>query len=301
MTTLFTDLDNTLLYSHRHPAPGPVRWVEQLHGKPQGYLTKSTYDFFLRQDWLSVVPVTTRTPAQFARLEGMIRPFGWRDALVCNGAILLRDGREDPAWSADSRTRAAGERPAFEAAYALACAMVGADALVCVSPFLFYVKAQEPEAVLAALLDQADTGRLTLLGDGRKVYCFPRSLDKGQAVQRYRARFGRTASIAAGDSVFDLPMLEAVERCFCPEAIAGQVANPNKTVCRDGPFSDLLCAGLEALRNEETSIEKSAREVQRGGPALHPCAESYHRPVGDPGAAGGTLLPSPVPGGHHFR
>ena len=37
MTTLFTDLDNTLLYSHRHSTPEPKRWVEQLQGKPQGF------------------------------------------------------------------------------------------------------------------------------------------------------------------------------------------------------------------------------------------------------------------------
>lgn len=249
MTTLFTDLDNTLLYSHRHPYPGPRRWVEQLNGKPQGYLTERTYGFFLRQDWLSVVPVTTRTPAQFARLEGMAEAFGWRDALVCNGAILLRAGREDPAWSAQSRALSAVERPAFDAAYALACERWGE--VVCVPPFLFYVKTDAPGAVLSALLAQADTERLTLLGDERKVYCFPRSLDKGQALRRYRERFGVTSCIAAGDSAFDLPMLEAADHCFCPQTIAGQVANPNKTVCRDGIFSDLLCAGLEALRNEE--------------------------------------------------
>jgi hypothetical protein len=273
VTTLFTDLDNTLLYSHRHSTPEPKRWVEQLQGKPQGFLTESTHRFFARQEWLSVVPVTTRTPTQFARLAGMVQGFGWRDALVCNGAILLRDGQADPAWQAESEARSAAEQPAFDAAYALACALAGAENLVCVPPFLFYVKAQEPEAVLHSLQAQADTSQLVLLGDRRKVYCFPRSLDKGQAIRRYRARFGLGACIAAGDSAFDLPMLEAADHCFCPGAIAGQVANPNKTVCRDGLFSNLLCAGLEALRNEETCIEKPATEVQRGGPALHPRPE----------------------------
>lgn len=273
MTTLFTDLDNTLLYSHRHPAPGPKRWVEYLNGRPQGFLTETAYGFFSRQDWLSVVPVTTRTPAQFARLAEMVQGFGWRDALVCNGAILLREGREDPAWTAESQALSAAAQPAFAAAWALARALAGREAVVCVPPFLFYVKAEAAEAVFPVLLAQADTARLTLLGDGRKLYCFPRSLDKGRALLRYRARFGGGDCIAAGDSAFDLPMLEAAEGCFCPEAIAGQVANPNKTVCRGGIFSDLLCAGLETLRNEETSIEKPAREVQRGGPALYPRAE----------------------------
>lgn len=302
MTTFFSDLDNTLLYSHRHPLPGKPVLVETLRGKPQSFMTEKTYRYFQTLDWLSVIPVTTRTRDQFTRLEGMAEAFGWRTALVCNGSVLLRDGQEDPAWSEESRRLAAEAQPALEAAYTLACTLADPADLIDQRPFLFYIRGGDPGAVLSALQAQADLTQLTLLRDARKVYCFPQVLNKGTAVTRYRNAFGVSRVLAAGDSAFDLPMLEAADRCFCPGALSGQVENRYKTVCGAGIFSDLLCDGLETLRNEENTIDtQRQRKVQRGGTPLHPRNEDEHRGHGDPGDPGTALLPGPVPGGYPVR
>lgn len=247
MDVLFLDLDNTLLYSHRHDLPGPKRWVETLHGKPQSFLTERTYQYFKRQRRFQVVPVTTRTPQQFSRLAGLMEAFGWRNALLCNGALLLRDGQEDESWSQASRQRSAEEYPAWEAAHALAGQL--AEDIVTVPPFLFYVRTDEAEAVLAALQTRTDPERLTLLRDARKVYCFPRSLNKGTALNRCRDRFGPLFAIAAGDSAFDLPMLEQADLAFCPDALAAQLCNPHCIPCQ-GVFSEEICRGLEALEKQ---------------------------------------------------
>lgn len=61
MTYFFSDLDNTLVYSHRVSLPGERIAVEYLNDHIQSYMTKKTYDFsvnlmeyfsFLRQQEL---------------------------------------------------------------------------------------------------------------------------------------------------------------------------------------------------------------------------------------------------------
>ena len=99
MRLLMTDLDSTLIYSHRHEPPGKIVWVEQLHGHPQSYMTEKTWSYFQNQRQLRVIPVTTRTRAQYARLEESLGTLGWHTALICNGAIQLRDGKEVPEWT----------------------------------------------------------------------------------------------------------------------------------------------------------------------------------------------------------
>lgn len=251
MAVLFTDLDRTLIYSHRHEAPQGAVWVETLRGKKQSFMTAETYRFFQTQRRLEVVPLTTRTIEQYQRLSSMAAAFSWRRALLCNGAILLEDGQEDPAWSEASRALSAADRPALEEALAWAAAGAGMEAVVSVPPFLFYVKTDDPEAFHASLAKRADLSHLSLFRDARKVYCIPRSLNKGAAAERYLRIFGGSPSYAAGDSAFDLPMLEAAERCFCPRSLAGQVGNPGKIVCPDGLFSDSICRRLDLLRKEE--------------------------------------------------
>ena len=45
MTYFFSDLDNTLVYSHRVSLPGERIAVEYLNDHIQSYMTKKTYDF----------------------------------------------------------------------------------------------------------------------------------------------------------------------------------------------------------------------------------------------------------------
>ena len=94
MIRFFSDIDNTLIYSHRHHIPQPRICVEELHGKPQSYMSQKSYEYFKNQKWLSVTPVTTRTFEQYQRLHSVAQKLKWHFALICNGAVLLNDGKE---------------------------------------------------------------------------------------------------------------------------------------------------------------------------------------------------------------
>ena len=245
----FTDLDNTVIYSNRHTISDPMVWVETLNGRQQSFVSERTYNFYESQKWLEVIPVTTRTYQQYDRLKKMRESFGWRHALICNGAILLEDGKEDIEWTKNSTLISETDRPAFIDALQLARQVSGDDSVVSVAPFMFYVKTDDVEKVYTVLSHQTDRFHLSILRDARKVYCIPNSLSKGTAAERYMARYGHDGYIAAGDSDFDIPMLKNADICFCPDGISPFKVKGMKKICT-GLFSDGICDELERLRKE---------------------------------------------------
>ena len=268
----FTDLDNTLIYSHRHDFGVPRIWVEELNGKKQSFMTGRSYAFFQNQNWLDVIPVTTRTRRQYERLQPAFRLLEWRDALVCNGAFLLHDGREDRSWTGESLKLAEKARPAFLKLLEFSKSTMGEEAVAAEEPFLFYIKAgKEADKVFQMLREQADLSNVQILRDSRKVYCFPKPLDKGTAVRRYMSRSRKKSCMAAGDSEFELPMLAQADICFYPpghqEGI-GRLRDPEgsaadgllqifgneKKICA-GVFADEICNILEK-RSEEEDLDR---------------------------------------------
>ena len=137
---------------------------------------------------------------------------GWKDALICNGSILLREGKEDRTWTEESIRISETSQPD-------------------------YIKAH------------VDHSKLTVLRDSRKVYCFPLKLNKGCAAERYRLQTGYEEYIAIGDSEFDIPMLRNASFSICPEIISHYETKGKMRVCC-GLFSDEICDELEKIRNE---------------------------------------------------
>ena len=50
MQTLFLDIDNTLIYSHRHVLDVPKRAVEFLNGKVQSFIMRQLTPVWLRAE-----------------------------------------------------------------------------------------------------------------------------------------------------------------------------------------------------------------------------------------------------------
>lgn len=179
----FTDLDNTLIYSHRHKTNGPIVWVEDLNGKPQSYMTAKTYSFFSEQNTLEVVPVTTRREEQYQRLRRLSEGLGWSNALVCNGAILLRGSIEDQSWTAESLQISEPDRPAFQELKKYARQICNADQIIAPNPFMFSFIADDIPIQYANMKLAADPAHITVLRGSRKIYCIPKSLSKGAAIR----------------------------------------------------------------------------------------------------------------------
>ena len=248
---LFSDLDSTLIFSHRHPHGEDCVWVEELNGKQQSFMTDGAYRFFAEQSRLRVVPVTTRDRRQYGRLGALADTMGWEHALICNGAVLLNGGSEDTEWRAESERLAAPALPHLSELRRLAEDKDGTEAVICSEPFMFYVRAENAGETYDLLLAAADPGLIAVYRDSRKVYCIPQPLSKGRAVQRYSARFGCESFMAAGDSAFDISMLNAADLSFCPEELAQQVRTNGRLIPCSGSFADTLCDMLEKITAKE--------------------------------------------------
>jgi hypothetical protein len=231
------DLDRTLIYSAAAFAlppgrePTPLRCVETLEGKPLSYLTEgaaAAYVALIRA--ARVVPSTTRTRAQFARvhLPGPTSQF----AIAANGGHLLVRGRADEDWCRSVRARLAAETAPLEEirAHLEGCrvpalqAVRAADELFC---YLLVDRAALPARFVWDLDGFcAERGWRTSL-QGRKLYCVPRPLSKSAALAEIARRVGAAGTVAAGDSFLDAELLEAADRAVRPAA--GELAEQGWT------------------------------------------------------------------------
>ena len=247
MTAFFSDLDRTLIFSHRIELTGEKLAVELLDGREQSYMTRRTLAYLQRASWLRLVPVTMRSREQYERISVFQTLLPCPYALICNGGVLLVDGEMDGAWLEETRRRSSAELEELERAVSIFGSL--ADTVRTPMDLMAYALCGEPEKVVRKLRDAVDGGLLSVRSDRGKVYCLPRSIHKGAALLRFRERFPVDTAIAAGDSAFDIPMLDAADYAIAPQAIAPAVRCAN-TVAAAGAqaFSDEICDALEALR-----------------------------------------------------
>jgi hypothetical protein len=212
-----TDLDRTLIYSLSAagpPRPGERPWVvvERLDGRDVSHVTElaaARYADLAAQR--CVVPVTTRTPAQLARVQLPGPRARW--AVAANGGVLLVDGEPDPTWTARVRTAlddVAGIDEA-RAALAQACADDPAARQYAVPGLFCYAVVDRPafaEHRLADLRAWAAGAGWGVSLQGRKLYVVPSVLTKSAAVAEVADRAGAQVVLAAGDSLLDTDLLE---------------------------------------------------------------------------------------------
>ena len=111
MQIVHTDLDNTLIYSYKHEIGGPKTCVEIYQGREISFMTETSHRLLgqlCSKPGVLVVPTTTRTLEQYQRIDlGIGVP---EYALVCNGGVLLHQGKEDPVSGILSIDRRCAER-----------------------------------------------------------------------------------------------------------------------------------------------------------------------------------------------
>ena len=255
-TILFaSDLDNTLLFSHRHRQPED-RCVERLNGAEQGFFTRETPDLLPQVvQRVHLLPITTRSIEQYQRIQW---PDGTapRIALTANGAVLLRDGQVDRAWYAASQALVRDHREALAAVLDHLTRQGGATSVRCVEGVYVYAAYPDIPAAERVARDWCGGSALQAVVSGRKVYFFPPGIDKGTALRRAVERFGPERVIAAGDSVIDVPMLRQADRALIPDAeLLPRLPRERTRVCgRDCRFPDFV---LENVLRYAASLENT--------------------------------------------
>jgi hydroxymethylpyrimidine pyrophosphatase-like HAD family hydrolase len=230
------DLDQTVVFSKRSAGEaGPSVVVEHLDGEPLSSMTVGAVEAYraLAERHL-VVPVTTRTVAQYSRITLPTPP---AYAVCANGGVLLTAEGPDEDWAAWVRAVCALSAPIAEVEAHLD--KVADEEWVRLTRtaeglFCYLVAHSRPEIPADWLTGlSAELGELGwgVSVQGRKVYAVPAGLSKASAVQRLVDQVGATSLLAAGDSLLDQPLLELA-------ALSGGAVRP-----RHGELEELGWAG----------------------------------------------------------
>lgn len=240
---LACDIDNTLVYSRKHPHDG---WpcVEWIHEKEQAYMSPKTYE--LLQEVTSqalFVPVTSRSVEQYKRIR-------WpKDStptlsITTHGAKLLVNGLADDAWESNTRRMVdpwRGEMKRLEAHLAsdpafIRCRLVDDSYL-----FVYCAEGTDAHAVEEKLCKMT---HLSIQVSGKKIYLLPPGLHKGTAIAYLRKYFPQYRIVAAGDSEMDLDMLNAADEALFPQKIASQVFSSGWCCPEQELFSEFVVTHL---------------------------------------------------------
>jgi len=199
----FLDLDNTIIFSHRRQIGEKIP-VEYYNDKEQSYMPVDAYRLLQESDTDSIIPLTSRTLAQYDRIHFFEDERILHYALLDNGGILLINGKEDIRWTAETME------------------LIGADLTrmkILEEQFSKFgeIKLQDGIVYFLKLADIGDMPRvsklakennLMLFNHMNKVYICSQKLSKGNAIKRFIERYGADYVISAGDTWVDVSMME---------------------------------------------------------------------------------------------
>jgi hydroxymethylpyrimidine pyrophosphatase-like HAD family hydrolase len=212
---LACDLDGTLIYSRRAVGADAslheLTCVEEINGVPASFMTEGAATGLATLSKVAdVVPVSTRSPDQFARLR---LPTTSGYAVLANGGLLFVDGRLDPAWSAVIAARLRATTPFDEVWRHVhsSCDPQWTTKIRRVDELFCYAVLDRDRAPEAFLLQErawaSARGWRTSL-QGRKLFWVPAALTKAAAVAEIADRGGAEVVLAAGDALLDSDLLE---------------------------------------------------------------------------------------------
>lgn len=250
MSIFFTDLDNTLIYSHRRDIGSEKLSVEYFGGRQQSYMTDYSYRFLKAAEWIDIVPVTTRTYAQFKRLT-FLRDLHINNAIVCNGGMLVKGGKEDEEWSLETMRLTNASLDALNMTFDMLTNDKPETVIHRPTPYMVYYKSNDPVEESQKLRDLINAEIINVEHDQRKVYLFISGVEKGMAVVRYKKKMSVEIDVAAGDNVMDVPMLNIARYALASSKIAPLVKNKNLIVIDEEQIADRICDELQRLHAAE--------------------------------------------------
>jgi hypothetical protein len=273
-----TDLDQTLIYSRRAAHLDPdftadLLPVESVADRPISFVTAALLAL-LDEVWEAcvVVPVTTRSLAQYDRLELFDAPRQPEWAVTTNGGNLLHHGEVDVDWNRSLHRSLAETSDDLSAIVESVAREAGPwiDHVRVADDLFAYtiVDRNEFPAAVEHDLRQVLAARGWLVSvQGRKLYAVPEQLCKSAALAEVQDRLGTESSlIAAGDSLLDLEMLRAADRSLRPAHgelhEIGEPADVITATCGPAAGEDLLRAVLDLLGTAGAGREVLAGEAR---------------------------------------
>lgn len=246
MIVFHSDLDNTLIYSYKREIGADKVCVELYQDREISFMTGQSYGL-LKQAVSKVlfVPTTTRTVEQYRRIAlGIGVP---EYALVCNGGVLLVDGEEDRNWYENSKALVMDCQAELQKAEKLLSEDGNINFEIRnIRELFLFTKSAKPDRTVHRLQARLNLLLVDVFSNGVKVYVVPKKLSKGAALRRFRQKVQADRVIAAGDSAFDISMLEEADTGFAPASLADSVRKKEGVIYmgQKNLFSDELLTSL---------------------------------------------------------
>ena len=246
MKVFFSDLDNTLIYSHRQRLSDDKIVVEYLNGKEQSFMAQEIVNVLANMNDYEFIPVSTRTEVQYNRLTCM-KSLHVKYAIICNGGKLLIDGKVDGKWNDESYLTAVTGKDNMEKAVLELTKLCPDREIHRPEVYMCYVSVDFPTEICDALSQKIDTEQVEIRCDHRKVYLFSKGINKGEAIRRFRQRFGLEYAVAAGDNEMDLPMLNEVDYALAADNIFSDIKIEKRMRLVGDDHSSQICEALKSL------------------------------------------------------
>jgi hydroxymethylpyrimidine pyrophosphatase-like HAD family hydrolase len=228
------DLDRTLIYSANFldttpapPAASTMTCVEVYNGSPLSFMTARAGALLLAvADQAVFVPSTTRTVAQYSRIDLPGKPF--RYAVTSNGGNILVNSIADSHWHSSVADVIGSSATALAEVAAALQARVSSDwvrsfrqaeELFC---YLVVDETRIPDGFMAQWQDWCQPRGWNVSRQGRKIYTVPNTLCKSRAIAEVRRRLeddgvaGPRLVLAAGDGALDAEMLRYADAAIRP-------------------------------------------------------------------------------------
>jgi hydroxymethylpyrimidine pyrophosphatase-like HAD family hydrolase len=207
------DIDNTLIYSHKRMSDSNSVCVETKDGKSLSYMTNFSYNMFSKLN-CNLILVTTRSIEQYKRITFPVVP---EYTLVCNGAILLKNGNIDNSWLKETKKLLYVECELILEYYKqLQYSSDIYDIRLADGFFIFskFISCEKAKEIFNSIIDKS---KFDVILSYNKIYIMPKLLNKGFAVKRAINYLNlKDLLICAGDSELDLPMLKIADKSFVP-------------------------------------------------------------------------------------
>lgn len=210
-----SDLDRTLIYSHKmlsqDPVDVPVRNVELFNGREISFMTEKAIALLHKlADEMLFVPVTTRTVEQYNRIHLFQKEIRPTYAITCNGGVVLKDGKVDAQWQNHISTeidRSSVTVKDLERRIEETSDASWLESIRVVDRFFIYLIIKPeltPPEVIVDYSKWAVENDWIFSVQGRKVYFIPSFINKWEAVNYVAEKEGIKTIFSAGDSNLDV-------------------------------------------------------------------------------------------------
>lgn len=225
------DLDNTIIHSYKKAQESDI-CVEMKDEKKLSYMTQKSYkllkEIYEQRTDILFVPLTTRTMEQYSRINLLDSKFP-KYALAANGGILLIDNCLDEKWYDESLEIIKDSLNELK----LSMDILEKDENIyidikIIDGLFVYTKSSNPKKTLSVLSENIDISKVDVFENGDKVYVISKKLNKGAAVKRLKEKLNIEKTICAGDSLFDISMLNIADIAVYPENLKNNISNDNQ-------------------------------------------------------------------------